>query len=118
MNRTTLVQKLWNHCNLPRDEGMGYGDQVEQRTYLQFLKMADERSRPPYRQPIPIPAVYAWSAPLALIFGKAQRKFDWRRLEAALAFGRSAGVQSPAEIVRTRPSCGARSSTLSTAKCR
>ncbi len=39
---------------------MSYGDYVEQLTYLLFLKMADERSRPPYKQPSLIPAQYAW----------------------------------------------------------
>src|SRR3569833_3364301 len=32
----TIVQKLWNYCN---DDGMSYGDYVEQLTYLLFLKM-------------------------------------------------------------------------------
>ena len=65
MNTSTLVQKLWNYCNVLRDDGMSYGDYVEQLTYLLFLKMADERSRPPYRQPSPIPAAYAWPALVA-----------------------------------------------------
>jgi len=65
MNSATLVQKLWNYCNVLRDDGMSYGDYVEQLTYLLFLKMADERSRPPYHQPSPIPAPYAWSMLLA-----------------------------------------------------
>jgi hypothetical protein len=43
MNTNTLVQKLWNYCNVLRDDGMSYGDYVEQLTYLLFLKMADER---------------------------------------------------------------------------
>ena len=132
MNTSTLVQKLWNYCNVLRDDGMSYGDYVEQLTYLLFLKMADERSRPPYSQPSPIPTAYAWPAlraldgdalfdhyrhtleelgrqpgTLALIFGKAQNKFDSHRLMAMLPFGRPAGVQSPVEIVRTRRSCGA-----------
>ncbi|MDQ3090576.1 MAG: type I restriction-modification system subunit M N-terminal domain-containing protein, partial [Actinomycetota bacterium] len=38
-----LVQKLWNFCNLLRDDGLSYGDYVEQLTYLLFLKMAHER---------------------------------------------------------------------------
>lgn len=38
-----IVQKLWNHCNVLRDDGLSYGDYVEQLTYLLFLKMADER---------------------------------------------------------------------------
>ncbi len=45
MNSATIVQKLWNYCNVLRDDGMSYGDYVEQITYLLFLKMADERSR-------------------------------------------------------------------------
>ena len=42
---TQIVQKLWNYCNVLRDDGMSYGDYVEQLTYLLFLKMADERTR-------------------------------------------------------------------------
>lgn len=30
MNTSTLVQKLWNCCNVLRDDGMSYGDYVEQ----------------------------------------------------------------------------------------
>ncbi len=44
---------------------MSYGDHVEQLTYLLFLEMVDERSRPPHNQPSPIPAAYAWPALLA-----------------------------------------------------
>jgi type I restriction enzyme M protein len=43
-----LVQKLWNYCNILRDDGLSYGDYVEQLTFLLFLKMADEQSKPPY----------------------------------------------------------------------
>jgi type I restriction enzyme M protein len=39
MNASNIVQKLWNDCNL-RDDGMSYGDYVEQLSYLLFLKMA------------------------------------------------------------------------------
>ena len=118
MNTSTLVQKLWNDCNVLRDDGMSYGDYVEQLTYLLFLKMADERSRPPYSQPSPIPAAYAWPAllakdgdalfdhyrhtlealgrqpgTLALIFGKAQNRFDSHRLWGRCSpFGRPAGA--------------------------
>lgn len=40
MNAATIVQKLWNYCNVLRDDGMCYGDYVEQLTFLLFLKMA------------------------------------------------------------------------------
>jgi type I restriction-modification system DNA methylase subunit len=36
-----LVQKLWNYCNILRDDGLSYGDYVEQLTFLLFLKMAE-----------------------------------------------------------------------------
>jgi hypothetical protein len=29
MNTSTIVQKLWNYCNVLRDDGMSYGDYVE-----------------------------------------------------------------------------------------
>lgn len=103
MNATTntLVQKLWNYCNVLRDDGMSYGDYVEQLTYLLFLKMADERAQPPYNQASIVPGAYSWPSLLAkdgdalfdhyrhvlealgqqkgtlgLIFGKAQNKFQ------------------------------------------
>ena len=101
MNAATLVQKLWNYCNVLRDDGMSYGDYVEQLTYLLFLKMADERAQPPYNQASLIPGAYSWPSLLAkdgddlfdhyrhtlealgqhkgtlgLIFGKAQNKFQ------------------------------------------
>ena len=43
-----VVQKLWNYCNILRDDGMSYGDYVEQLTYLLFLKMAYERGQLPF----------------------------------------------------------------------
>ena len=43
----TIVQRLWNYCNVLRDDGVSYGDYVEQLTYLLFLKMADEQTKPP-----------------------------------------------------------------------
>ena len=42
MSPSAIVQKLWNYYNVLRDDGMSYGDYVEQLTYLLFLKMADE----------------------------------------------------------------------------
>lgn len=60
MNPASIVQKLWNYCNVLRDDGMSYGDYVEQLTYLLFLKMADERTKPPHRQESLIPKDAGW----------------------------------------------------------
>lgn len=66
MNSTTLVQKLWNYCNILRDDGLSYGDYVEQLTFLLFLKMANEQEQPPFNKSSPIPRGFGWSALLKL----------------------------------------------------
>ena len=48
---TVLVQKLWNYCNILHDDGLSYGDYVEQLTCLLFLQIADEQAKSP---PIPL----------------------------------------------------------------
>ena len=57
-----LVQKLWNYCNVLRDDGLSYGDYIEQLTYLLFLKMADEQTRPPFNRPALVPADLDWQS--------------------------------------------------------
>jgi len=60
-----LARKLWNYCNILRDNGLSYGDYVEQLTFVLFLKMADEQSRPPFNKKSPIPKGFDWSSLLA-----------------------------------------------------
>ncbi|HMP90632.1 MAG TPA: class I SAM-dependent DNA methyltransferase [Kiritimatiellia bacterium] len=60
MSPTQLVQKLWNYCNILRDDGLSYGDYVEQLTFLLFLKMADEQSRAPFNKPSAVPRGFGW----------------------------------------------------------
>lgn len=56
-----IVQKVWNYCNVLRDDGIGYGDYVEQLTYLLFLKMADEQTKI-LNKKSHIPADYQWQS--------------------------------------------------------
>ena len=56
----TLVRKLWSYCDVLRDDGLSYGDYVEQLTYLLFLKMADELTKPPFDRESIIPAGLDW----------------------------------------------------------
>src|SRR4051812_27037092 len=58
----SIVNRVWNYCHALRDDGVSYGDYVEQLTYLIFLKMADESSQlpPPFTKLSMIPAGYDW----------------------------------------------------------
>jgi type I restriction enzyme M protein len=60
-----IVSKLWSYCHVLRDDGLSYGDYVEQLTYLLFLKMAHERTQPPWSQKSIVPAGYDWPSLLA-----------------------------------------------------
>ena len=62
MTSNGIVQKLWNYCNVLRDDGLSYGDYVEQLTYLLFLKMADEQARPPFNRAAIIPKELDWQS--------------------------------------------------------
>ena len=62
MNTSTLIQKVWNFCHTLRDDGVGYGDYLEQLTYLLFLKMAHEYAQEPYKRDSRIPKTYDWAS--------------------------------------------------------
>ena len=57
-----IVQKLWNYCNVLRDDGLSYQDYIEQLTFLLFLKMADEQTKPPFNRPAIVPEGLDWAA--------------------------------------------------------
>lgn len=42
MSTVDIVQKLWNLCNVLRDDGITYHQYVTELTYILFLKMLDE----------------------------------------------------------------------------
>jgi type I restriction enzyme M protein len=62
MSTNEIVSKVWSFCNTLRDDGVGYGDYLEQLTYLLFLKMADEYTKPPYNRKLPMPNEYNWQS--------------------------------------------------------
>lgn len=57
---SSIISKVWGMCNPLRDDGLSYGDYLEQLTYLIFLKMSDEYAKPPYKKESGIPAGYTW----------------------------------------------------------
>lgn len=57
-----IVQRLWNYCNVLRDDGVSYSDYVEQLTYPLFLRMADEQTKPPFNKSPIIPEGLDWES--------------------------------------------------------
>jgi type I restriction enzyme M protein len=109
MNATaSIVSKVWSFCTTLRDDGMGYGDYLEQLTYLIFLKMADEYSQPPHNRDVGIPAEYNWQAL------KAERgaELEVQYITTLLELGKKTGmlgtiftkaqnkIQDPAKLYR------------------
>ena len=62
MNSAPIISRVWSFCTTLRDDGVGYGDYLEQLTYLIFLKMADEYGQPPYKRDVGVPALYNWQS--------------------------------------------------------
>ncbi len=54
-NESSIISKVWSFASVLRDDGVGYGDYLEQITYLLFLKMADEFSKPPHNKNLSFP---------------------------------------------------------------
>ncbi len=57
-----IISKVWSFANVLRDDGVSYGDYLEQLTYLLFLKMADEYGKSPYKRKTNIPSEYNWES--------------------------------------------------------
>src|SRR6185436_18877860 len=61
-----IVSKAWNFAHVLRDDGLSYMAYTEQITFLLFLKMADELTKPPYNRAAIVPKKYGWDALLKL----------------------------------------------------
>jgi type I restriction enzyme M protein len=62
-------------CNPLRDDGVSYGDYLEQLTYLIFLKMSDEYAKPPYNKETGIPEGFSWSDMNSLKGAELEEKY-------------------------------------------
>jgi type I restriction enzyme M protein len=87
-NTASIVQKVWSFCDVLRDDGVGYGDYLEQLTYLLFLKMADEYSKPPYNRPTQIPEAYNWES----LASKRGAELENHYLQLLRALGKQEGL--------------------------
>jgi type I restriction enzyme M protein len=57
-----IVSKAWNYAHVLRDDGLSYMAYTEQITFLLFLKMADEQSKPPYSRKSIVPDEFNWQS--------------------------------------------------------
>lgn len=87
MTNEDLVAKVWNYAHVLREEGVSYGDYVEQITYLLFLKMDDERQKL-LGEPSIIPPGSRWKD-ISGLSGEALEKHYRAMLEA---LGKSDGL--------------------------
>lgn len=103
-----VVRKLWNYCNLLKDDGLSYGDYVEQLTYLLFLKMVDEQTKPPFNRPSPIPEEFSWprllereGVPLEEQYRKTLEGLGKRKGMLGIIFRKAQNkIQDPAKLRR------------------
>lgn len=85
MSTNTLVAKIWSFCDTLRDDGVTYGDYIEQITYLLFLKMADEYEKNPSLSNYNIPQDYKWETFLEPNISTKELPFHYHGALTALA---------------------------------
>ncbi|MRJ45754.1 N-6 DNA methylase [Idiomarina loihiensis] len=73
MSTQDLINKLWNLCNLLRDDGITYNEYLNELTYLVFLKMVEETGQDEL-----IPENYRWQDIVA--FNQVTRLEDYKKL--------------------------------------
>lgn len=108
MNSSALIQKIWNFCHTLRDDGVGYGDYLEQLTYLLFLKFAYEYSQEPYNRDTGVPQQYDWStlvsktgAPLEEQYFEVLKQLGQEPgMLGAIFFKAQNKIQDPAKLAR------------------
>ncbi|MEY4299780.1 MAG: hypothetical protein RIR25_1016 [Verrucomicrobiota bacterium] len=108
MTTDSIISKVWSFCHTLRDDGVGYGDYLEQLTYLIFLKMADEYAKPPYSRKVNVPARYAWpvmrplkGAALEVHYVEALRELGLQKGMLGQIFTKAQNkIQDPAKLAR------------------
>ncbi|WP_086932004.1 N-6 DNA methylase [Agarilytica rhodophyticola] len=73
MSTQDLVNKLWNLCNLLRDDGVTYHEYINELTFLVFLKMVEETGQQQH-----IPKGYRW--PDLEAYNAASRLDEYKKL--------------------------------------
>ena len=64
-DNSNVGQKIWSMATVLRDFGVNKSDYLEQITFLLFIRMADEYSKPPYNRDVGIPDDCKWDTLLS-----------------------------------------------------
>ena len=107
-NETSIISKVWSFASVLRDDGVSYGDYLEQLTYLLFLKMVDEFAKPPYSRKINVPEGYDWESltskrgsELELHYTKCLRELSNAKGTLGQIFVKSQNkIQDPAKLYK------------------
>ncbi len=104
---STIATRVWNYCSVLRDDGMSYGDYVEQLTYLLFLKMDDENVRS-LGKTRAIPVEFSWGS----LHGRSGDELESHYRHILTSLGQGSGlipvifrkaqnkIQDPAKLER------------------
>ncbi|MCF8278272.1 MAG: type I restriction-modification system subunit M [Flavobacteriales bacterium] len=108
MTESSIISKVWNFAGVLRDDGVGYGDYLEQITFLLFLKMADEFSKPPYNRETNVPKEFNWDS----LTGKRGAELELQYTTLLRELGQASGtlgqiytkaqnkIQDPAKLLK------------------
>ena len=77
MAESNISQKIWSMAGVLMDDGVSNSDYLEQLTYLIFLKMADEYSKPPYKRALGIPDDCTWDSLSSLSGAELADKYKY-----------------------------------------
>lgn len=61
MTQNDIVQKLWNLCDILRDDGINYSDYVTELVLLLFIKMVHENTEAELLDKHTLPEGYRWT---------------------------------------------------------
>jgi type I restriction enzyme M protein len=88
MTSNDIVQKLWNLCDVLRDDGINYSDYVTELVLLLFIKMVHENTEAGVLKKHPLPEGCRWSD----LSGKSGINLldDYKRILLALSTGKDA----------------------------
>ena len=86
MTNNDIVQKLWNLCDVLRDDGINYSDYVTELVLLLFIKMVHENTEAGVLKKHPLPEGCRWTD----LSGKSGINLldDYKRILLALSTGK------------------------------